>query len=279
MGLKSKCVYQPQCHAIQINPRPWTKFNQKLSTFGINSTPRIEHKQTPLDKPIKPNQNRHSSLRPTSWIIHSVPARGCKLQANAFTFYVEDGILDVWWCFSRGRERNSTATRSSKTRWKFFGWMEVELVVHAVLRRAPELPWLTMTSRFCDEHTQKIKAYRPAKQSLIWPAATSLVATLLMLLFRNSLALVVSSFSKFSVFDAKWVCATAAAFQLKLQFVSPIKVVRGYARTPTRRAAILLIGCALTFGGTMRNVSILWSAKYDSRDAPPPGSTSNLSPR
>lgn len=29
----------------------------------------------------------------------------------------------------------------------------------------------------------------------------------------------------------------------------------------------------------MRYVSILWSAKYDSRAAPPPGSTSNLSPR
>lgn len=35
----------------------------------------------------------------------------------------------------------------------------------------------------------------------------------------------------------------------------------------------------VTFGGTMRYVSTLWSAKYDSREAPPPGSTSNLSPR
>lgn len=35
----------------------------------------------------------------------------------------------------------------------------------------------------------------------------------------------------------------------------------------------------LTLGGTMRYVSTLWSARYDSRPAPPPGSTSNLSPR
>lgn len=35
----------------------------------------------------------------------------------------------------------------------------------------------------------------------------------------------------------------------------------------------------LTFGGTIRNVSILWSAKYCSRWLPNPGSTSNLSPK
>lgn len=35
----------------------------------------------------------------------------------------------------------------------------------------------------------------------------------------------------------------------------------------------------LTFGGIIRYDSTLWSAKYASLDAPPPGSTSNLSPR
>ncbi|KAF9407868.1 hypothetical protein HW555_012256 [Spodoptera exigua] len=34
----------------------------------------------------------------------------------------------------------------------------------------------------------------------------------------------------------------------------------------------------LTFGGTMRYVSTLWSAKYPSLEAPSPGSTSNLPP-
>lgn len=89
---QKKCVQHHQSHGIWIIPQPWMEFNQKLPSFGIISTQRAE--DISEDKPIKSNQNKHSSLQllpMVSWIIHSIHTVNCKLMHSTW-----DGIC--WSC-------------------------------------------------------------------------------------------------------------------------------------------------------------------------------------